>query len=90
MLGGGFKLKVMDYAFERLPIFGLRDALAGTTPEEQSAMFLAESIEGLAKTIVENIDNLDNLNRNQAVLFELFSERFGLKRGLECVREVFQ
>ncbi|HMF52603.1 MAG TPA: glycosyltransferase [Candidatus Saccharimonadales bacterium] len=89
LLGGGFKLKVMDYAFERLPIFGLRMALAGTTPEEQSAMFLADSIEELAKIIVENIDNFDRLNRNPAKLLELFSERFGLERGLDRVRQIF-
>ena len=89
LLGGGFKVKVMDYAFERLPIFGLRMALAGTTPEEQSAMFLADNTDGLAKTIVENIDNLDKLNRNQAKLFELFTERFGLEQGVERVRELF-
>jgi glycosyltransferase involved in cell wall biosynthesis len=89
LLGGGFKLKVMDYGFTRLPIFGLKEALTGTTPEEQSAMFLADNLDGLAKTIVENIDNLDKLNRNQTKLFELFSERFGLERGLERVREVF-
>jgi glycosyltransferase involved in cell wall biosynthesis len=89
LLGGGFKLKVLDYAFERLPIFGLKTALAGTTAEEQSAMFLAENLGGLAKTILENIDRLDKLNRNQAKLFELFSDRFGLERGLERVRSVF-
>lgn len=89
LLGGGFKLKVLDYAFERLPIFGLEEALAGTTPEEQSAMFLACDMEGLARIIVENVDSLDRLNRNQAKLFELFSERFGLERGLSRVREVF-
>jgi glycosyltransferase involved in cell wall biosynthesis len=89
VLGGGFKLKVLDYAFERLPIFGLKEALAGITPEEQSAMFLAEDLDGLAKTIVENIDDLDLLNRNQARLFEFFSERFGLERGLGRIREVF-
>jgi polysaccharide biosynthesis protein PslH len=89
LLGGGFKLKVMDYAFGRLPIFGLKVALAGTSPEEQSAMILAEDINGLAKVIVENIDRPDKLNRNQAKLFESFADRFGLERGIERVRKIF-
>jgi glycosyltransferase involved in cell wall biosynthesis len=89
LLGGGFKLKVMDYAFERLPIFGLKEALAGTTPDEQSAMFLADSLDDLAATIVRNIDNLDALNRNQETLFKLFSDRFGLVAGVQRLREVF-
>jgi hypothetical protein len=79
----------MDYAFERLPIFGLKEALAGTTPEEQSAMFLADSLDDLAATIVRNIDNLDALNRNQETLFKLFSDRFGLAAGVQRLREVF-
>ncbi len=89
LLGGGFKLKAMDYAFEKLPIFGLKDALAGTTPQEQSAMFLADSLDDLASTIVHNIDDLDALNRNQGTLFKLFSDRFGLAAGVQGLREVF-
>jgi polysaccharide biosynthesis protein PslH len=89
LLGGGFKLKVMDYAFERLPVFGLKAALAGTTSEEQSVMFLADGLENLGNVIVENIDDVDKLNANQNALFGLFSERFGLERGITRVREVF-
>jgi polysaccharide biosynthesis protein PslH len=89
LLGGGFKLKVMDYAFERLPIFGLKEALAGTTPEEQSAMFLANDLGDLANSITRNIDDLDSLNRNQQALFRLFSDRFGLTAGTNRVRKVF-
>jgi polysaccharide biosynthesis protein PslH len=89
LLGGGFKLKVLDYAFQRLPIFGLTDALAGTTSEEQSAMFLANSLDGLAKTIIRSIDDLDALNRNQLTLFKLISDRFGLEAGTRHLRKVF-
>jgi hypothetical protein len=89
LLGGGFKLKVLDYAFQRLPIFGLADALAGTTSEEQSAMFLAKSLDGLAETIISSIDDLDALNRNQSTLFKLLSDRFGLEAGTGHVRKAF-
>jgi glycosyltransferase involved in cell wall biosynthesis len=88
-LGGGFKLKLLDYAFARLPVFGLKIAVEGTTADEQSAMFIAETLDGLADTIVENIDDLAILNRNQARLFELTSERFGLKAGIDHVRGIF-
>jgi hypothetical protein len=89
ILGGGFKLKVLDYAFERLPIFGLKAALTGTTPKEQAVMFLAEHINSLADIIVENIDDLNKLNTNQGMLFDLFSDKFGLERGLERVSRAF-
>jgi polysaccharide biosynthesis protein PslH len=89
VLGGGFKLKLLDYAFAKLPIFGLRMAVEGTTVDEQSAMFIAENMDGLADTIVENIDDLARLNRNQARLFELISGRFGLEAGIDHVRGIF-
>ncbi len=79
----------MDYAFAGLPIFGLTEALAGTTAEEQSAMFLASDINGLAETIIENVDNLERLNNNQERLLELFSTRFSLETVGTRLREVF-
>ncbi|TGN88566.1 glycosyltransferase [Bradyrhizobium yuanmingense] len=88
-LGGGFKLKVLDYAFQGLPIFGLRGALAGTTAEEQSCMFLADSLDDLGARIVENIDNTDRLNRSQRKLHELASNRYGLEIGTRRLRDVF-
>ncbi|KWV58525.1 hypothetical protein AS156_33575 [Bradyrhizobium macuxiense] len=87
-LGGGFKLKLLDYAFARLPIFGLRAAVDGTTAEEQSAMYLADTMDGLAKAIIGGIDDLAGLNRNQAKLFELMSNRFGLEQGTKRLHDI--
>lgn len=87
-LGGGFKLKLLDYAFARLPIFGLRTAVDGTTADEQSAMYLAGTMEGLANAIIGSIDDLAALNGNQAKLFELMSSRFGLEQGTERLRDI--
>lgn len=89
LFGGGFKLKVLDYAFAGLPIFGLTRAMAGTTTEEQSAMFLASDMDGLAETILENLDNLEQLNKNQERLLGLFSTRFSLETVGARLREVF-
>lgn len=86
LFGGGFKLKMLDYGFARLPIFGLKNAAAGITDEEQSAMFLAEGVAGLGAKIVENIDNLDLLNQSQARLFAMFSDRFSLESSAARMR----
>lgn len=88
-VGGGFKLKVLDYVFARLPIFGLRSALAGTTEDEQSAMFLADGLESLAEIVVRNIDDLAALESKEASLFGLFSARFGLEAGTRRLAKVF-
>lgn len=87
LLGGGFKLKVLDYAFQRLPIFALRQAVAGTSPNEQSAMFLADDLDSLVETIVNNIDDLVALNGHQQSAFELISARFGLDAGISELKE---
>ncbi|MET4481503.1 glycosyltransferase [Bradyrhizobium sp. F1.13.3] len=87
LFGGGFKLKMLDYAFARLPIFGLKRAIAGTTKEEQSAMFLTDSVTELGAKIVENIDNLDLLNKSQSRLFALFADRFGLECSAVRIRQ---
>jgi len=81
LLGGGFKLKLLDYAFHRLPVFGLRNAMAGTTEQEQSSMFLSDNLNGLTEMILTGIDNLADLNQKQSELFDLFSARFGLEAG---------
>lgn len=88
-VGGGFKLKILDYVFARLPIFGLRNALAGTTADEQSAMFLADTLENLADIVVRNVNDLAALNSKEASLFELFSARFGLEAGTRRLTKVF-
>lgn len=74
-LGGGLKLKLLDYAFMRLPIFGLAEALAGTTDEERSALFVASTLEEMTNQILSYIDNLSELDRKQATAFEVFSSR---------------
>jgi hypothetical protein len=89
LFGGGFKLKVLDYAFRRLPIFGLEQALAGMTPEEQSAMFVTTSLETLADVIVHRFEDIDELNLRQARLHDLISKRFGLVQVAERIGKVF-
>lgn len=88
-LGGGFKLKILDYAFSGLPIFGLEAAVEGSTIDEQSAMFLAKSMKELATCIVANIDDIDALNRRQFELFNLVSERFGIDPAIRRLSLAF-
>ncbi|MCA1426784.1 MULTISPECIES: glycosyltransferase [unclassified Bradyrhizobium] len=89
VLGGGFKLKILDYAFAGMPIFGLRTALTGMAAEERSAIFEAESLSELASLIVRNIDDLEGLNRRQTELQGLVAQRFGLAAGIKGMSRVF-
>ncbi|WP_198028224.1 glycosyltransferase [Bradyrhizobium sp. WSM1743] len=89
VLGGGFKLKILDYALAGLPIFGLRPALSGMAPEERSAMFAADNMSELADLIVNNIDDLEGLNHCQIKLQSLVAQRFGLAAGMLRMSRVF-
>lgn len=82
-------MKILDYAFAGLPIFGLRPALTGMAPEEHSAMFEAENLSGLGDLLVRNIDDLGALNASQIELQSLAAQRFGLAAGIERMSRVF-
>lgn len=90
VFGGGFKLKILDYAFMRIPIFGLQRALIGMTEEEQRAMFTASNLGRLANVIVENIDKPDLLNTRQETLWGMVSRRFGVEQAISKIPMVFE
>jgi len=53
--GGGFKHKLLDYAFARLPIASLDIAMSGMPLKPHRDYLSAESMPALVKTIAENI-----------------------------------
>ena len=76
VLGGGFKLKILDYAFARLPICGLKDALSGLDEHELSNMLVVESFEEMGDVIVKHIDDFYLLNKMQMKSYEVFEKSF--------------
>jgi len=68
--GGGFKLKTLDYIFNRLPIAAIRGSVAGLplTPELHYLSF--ESMPGLAQGVAAVIDNIERLNSLQQAAYE--------------------
>jgi hypothetical protein len=75
-IGGGFKLKLLDYIFARVPIATVSQAVAGLSDELQRAMLTNSSQEGLIADIVSHMDRFDELNRMQERAFSLGNERF--------------
>ena len=75
--GGGFKLKVLDYVFNHLPIFALDGAVAGVplNPVEGSIR-LFPSHEDLALGVIGAIDRMDLLNQIQDTAFNACRDRF--------------
>jgi hypothetical protein len=75
--GGGFKLKVLDYVFNHLPIFALDGAVAGMplNPIEGSIRLFASN-EDLAMGVIGAIDRMDDLNRIRETAFQACRHRF--------------
>jgi glycosyltransferase involved in cell wall biosynthesis len=61
-LGGGFKLKVLDYVFNRVPIAALDKSVAGMPLVCGDNMLSFADYESLARGVLEAMDDLDRLN----------------------------
>lgn len=68
-IGGGFKLKLLDYVFHRVPVAALCACTAGVPTTLRDAMLLASDLGALVKTIIAEIDNTDRLDQLQQAAF---------------------
>ena len=75
-LGGGFKLKALDYVFNRLPIAALENACAGMPLTNRDSVLSFADLDELADGLVAAIDDLPTLNRLQRKAFANCSGRF--------------
>jgi glycosyltransferase involved in cell wall biosynthesis len=74
--GGGFKLKTLDYIFNRLPIAATKGSMAGL-PLTAGLHYLSfDSVRELAQGVVAAIDDIARLNSMQQSAFELCDTRF--------------
>jgi polysaccharide biosynthesis protein PslH len=91
VIGGGFKLKFLDYLFTRVPIATLADAAAGLPPALREHMLLRDDLETLTAEIVADIDRFEVLNRRQEQAFELARSLFRWQdRGTQLCRAITQ
>jgi polysaccharide biosynthesis protein PslH len=74
--GGGFKLKTLDYIFNRVPIAAITGGVAGLplTPGLHYLSF--ESIRELAQGVVAVIDDMERFNYLQQAAYEKCSTGF--------------
>ena len=75
-IGGGFKLKFLDYIFGRVPVATVSQAVAGLPEELRHAMLQSDTLAGLVSEIVAHIDRTDELNRMQERAFALGKAQF--------------
>jgi glycosyltransferase involved in cell wall biosynthesis len=77
---GGFKLKGLDYVFNRLPILAMRVALPGMPLQDGLSVGLFDSHRALAEGVVALIDDFAALNRRQREAYQACAMRFDWQR----------
>ena len=75
-IGGGFKLKFLDYIFGRVPVAMVSQAAAGLPEDLQRMMLSNDSLAGLIGEVVSRIDRVDELNLMQEGAFALGKSQF--------------
>lgn len=74
--GGGFKLKVLDYVFNRMPILALDGSVAGVPLRHQESVILFPDHQALARGALRAMDDLALLNRMQDRAYDCCREQF--------------
>jgi polysaccharide biosynthesis protein PslH len=75
-IGGGFKLKILDYVFSRVPVAAVEAALNGIPKQLKIEFVVESSIAKLLTTIVAVMDDVDRLDLMQNRAFELAEDLF--------------
>ena len=79
LIGGGFKLKFLDYIFARVPVATLSQAAAGFPDDIRRATLAREDLPALTDAIVSHIDRFDELNSMQERAFGAAESLFNWK-----------
>lgn len=86
-LGGGFKLKALDYIFRGLPLASVDAALSGVPLDPQREAIVAPDPAGLAEAVAAKIDDLDFLSRAAAGALDACRSSFRWEdRGVTLAR----
>lgn len=65
-IGGGFKLKFLDYIFSRVPVATIAHAAAGLPSDVRGSMIQSQDMASLVQDIVRHIDQVGQLDALQA------------------------
>ncbi len=76
LIGGGFKLKFLDYLFGRLPVATIAAAAAGMSEQVTRQMVMADTLPELAERVVATIDDVAALEAMQSRAFAAASNDF--------------
>lgn len=87
--GGGFKLKVLDYVFNRMPILALDGSVAGMPLQQEDSILYYPDYEALARGVLRVIDDCERLNHLQDRAFATCRNAFDwASRGRQLMSAV--
>lgn len=86
-IGGGFKLKVLDYVLTRTPVGALTPALGGQARDVTEHFVVADDAATLVDRIVAVIDDIDRLNAMQDASYTAASTRYDWGRNGVALRD---
>jgi hypothetical protein len=69
-IGGGFKLKTLDYIFNRIPIAAIKGSIEGLPMIPGLDYLSFESMRALAQGVADVIDDIERLNSLQRAAYE--------------------
>lgn len=75
-IGGGFKLKFLDYIFSRVAVASLGHATAGLPEPVRQAMICRDDLPALVQAIVETIDDTERLSELQQRAYAAAQARY--------------
>lgn len=86
---GGFKLKALDYVFNRLPILGIAGSVPGMPLHPGESILLYPDHQALTRGVLEVIDNFDVLNQMQGLAYTACDDQFDWESiGRRLVRDI--
>jgi polysaccharide biosynthesis protein PslH len=89
-LGGGMKLKTLDYIFLGLPIFTLESGMAGLPDAVRSTLFTAGTLPALADFLLRQIDEVAELDVRQATAFAACDKLFSVEAAASALGRALQ
>ncbi|MBV8537073.1 MAG: glycosyltransferase family 4 protein [Alphaproteobacteria bacterium] len=85
-VGGGFKMKTLDYVFHRVPLAALAGTIPGLPVRDGRSALICPDASLLARRIVGVIDDFDTLNRMQTLAYKASSGVFALANAARLLR----
>lgn len=86
-IGGGFKMKLLEYVFNRVPVAALTACASGLPDSVRGEMLLEPELDGLMQRVIAGIDDLPALNRRQERAFTAAEHAFDWRERGRLLRD---